>query len=65
MIQHIEFTIKFDLTCWGEREDFETVTNSSIEESAIHYILDNPEKLIDNLTINKVWYEEVMESDEE
>lgn len=58
MIQHIEFTIKFDLTCDGEKEDFETVTDSSIEESTIHYILDNPEELIDNLIINKVWYEE-------
>lgn len=58
MVQHIEFTIKFDLTCWGEKEDFETVTDSSIEESTIHYILDNPEELIDNLIINKVWYEE-------
>lgn len=57
MIQHIEFTIKFDLTCEGEKEDFEIVTDSSIEESAIHYVLDNPEKLIDNLKINKVWYE--------
>lgn len=57
MIQHIEFTIKFDLTCDGEKEDFETVTDSSIEESVIHYVLDNPEELIDNLKINKVWYE--------
>ena len=57
MIQHIEFTIKFDLTCDGEKEDFETVTDSSIEESVIHYILDNSEELIDNLKINKVWYE--------
>ena len=58
MIQHIEFTIKFDLTCDGEKEDFEIVTDSSIEESAIHYVLDNPEELINSLTINKVWYEE-------
>lgn len=58
MIQHIEFTIKFDLTCYGEKEDFEIVTDSSNEESVINYILDNPEELINNLTINKVWYEE-------
>ena len=58
MIQHIEFTIKFDLTCGGEKEDFETVTDSSIEESTIEYVLNNPEELIDNLKINKVWYEE-------
>lgn len=58
MIQHIEFTIKFDLTCWGEKEDFEIVTDSSNEESVIHYILDYPEDLIDNLKIDKVWYEE-------
>lgn len=58
MIQHIEFTIKFDLTCDGRKEDFETVTTSSIEESVIYYILDNPEKLINNFKINKVWYEE-------
>ena len=58
MIQHIEFTIKFDLTCYGEKEDFEIDTDSSNEESVMNYILDNPEKLIDNLTIDKVWYEE-------
>lgn len=58
MIQHIEFTIKFDLTCYGEKEDFEIDTDSSIKESAMYYVLDNPEKLIDNLKINKVWYEE-------
>ena len=58
MIQHIEFTIKFDLTCDGEKEDFEIVTDSSIEESTIQYVLNNPEELIDNLIINKVWYEE-------
>lgn len=58
MIQHIEFTIKFDLTCYGEKEDFEIDTDSSIKESAMYYVLDNPEKLIDNLTIDKVWYEE-------
>lgn len=58
MIQHIEFTIKYDLTCDGEKEDFEIVTDSSIEESVIQYILNNPEELIDNLKINKVWYEE-------
>lgn len=58
MVQHIEFTIKFDLTCDGEKEDFEIVTDSSNEELVINYILDNPEELINNLTINKVWYEE-------
>ena len=58
MIQHIEFTIKFDLTCDGEKEDFEIDTDSSIKESAMYYVLDNPEKLIDNLIIDKVWYEE-------
>ena len=58
MIQHIEFTIKFNLTCYGEKEDFEIDTDSSIKESAMYYVLDNPEKLIDNLTIDKVWYEE-------
>lgn len=58
MIQHIEFTIKYDLTCNGEKEDFEIVTDSSNEESVINYILDNPEELIDHLKINKVWYEE-------
>lgn len=58
MIQHIEFTIKFDLTCDGEKEDFEIVTDSSNEESVMNYILDNPEKLINNLIIDKVWYEE-------
>ena len=58
MVQHIEFTIKFDLTCEAEKEDFEICTESSNEESVIDYILNNPEELVDNLTINKVWYEE-------
>lgn len=59
MIQHIEFTIKFDLTCDGEREDFEADTISSIKESVAYYILESPEKLVDNFKIDKVWYEEI------
>ena len=58
MIQHIELAIKFDLTCSGRKEDFEADTNSSVKEWVMSYILDNPEKLIDNLKINKIWYEE-------
>jgi hypothetical protein len=38
MVQHIEFTIKFDLTCDGEKEDFEIDTDSSIKESAMYYV---------------------------
>lgn len=58
MIQHIEFTIKFDLTCDGEKEDFEMDTIFDIKKSVAEYIMDTPGKLIDNLEINKVWYEE-------
>ena len=57
MIRHVEFTIKFDLTCDGEKEDFEWDTILNIKESVEDYIFDSPEKLIDNLKINKVWYE--------
>lgn len=57
MIRHVEFTIKFDLTCDGEKEDFEWDTIPSIKESVEDYIFDSPEKLINNLKINKVWYE--------
>jgi len=58
MIQHIELTINFDLTCSGRKEDFEADTNSSIKEWVMSYVFDNPEELIDNLKINKIWYEE-------
>ncbi len=57
MVRHIEFTINFDLTYDGVKEDFEWDTILDIKESVADCILDSPEKLIDNLKINKVWYE--------
>lgn len=58
MIQHIEFTIKFDLTCWGQdAEDFENDNVEAINEVVADYIIHNSTELLENLTINKVWYE--------
>ena len=58
MIRHIEFTINFDLTCWGYgREDFENDTPESIKEEIIDYINSCPEQLTDYIEIKKIWYE--------
>lgn len=57
MIRHVEFTINFDLTCDGVKEDFEWDTILDIKKSVAEYIMDTPGELIDNLEINKVWYE--------
>ena len=58
MIRHVEFSINFDLTCWGEKEDFEIDTEKMIEEDTIDFIINDTGELIDHLVINKVWYEE-------
>ena len=59
MIRHIELTINFDLTCWGQdKEDFENDTQEMINEEVADYIMDCPQVLLENVTINKVWYEE-------
>lgn len=59
MTRHVEFTIDFDLTCWGEdAEDFEGDTLESIRENVIDYLEDSAYELIENLVIKKVWYEE-------
>jgi len=57
MIRHIEFTINFDLTCWGrDMEDFENDSTESINEEIADYIINNPNKLLDHLTVKKIWY---------
>lgn len=58
MIRHIELTINFDLTCWGQDEaDFETDTDESIREEVEDFIDHNVTEIIDHIKINKVWYE--------
>ena len=60
MIRHIELTMEnFDLTCWAEgMEDFEMDTEESIKESVLDFLYDEPEALIENIKIKKIWYEE-------
>lgn len=59
MVRHIEITINFDLTCWGQdAEDFENDNVEAINEVVADYIIHNSAELLENLTINKVWYEE-------
>ena len=59
MIRHIELTINFDLTCWAESmEDFENDTEESIEETVFDYLDSDVDSLIENVKIDKVWYEE-------
>jgi len=59
MIRHIEITIDFDLTCWGQdAEDFDTDNTESINEEVADYIIHNSTDLLENTVIKKVWYEE-------
>ena len=60
MIRHIELTMEnFDLTCWAQdMEDFEMDTEESIKESVLDFLYDEPETLIENIKIKKIWYEE-------
>lgn len=60
MTRHIEFTINFDLTCWGEDwEDFAMCRDEqSILESVEEYIADDCAELFPHIKITKVWYEE-------
>lgn len=58
MTRHIEFTINFDLTCWGEPEDFATDTPEAIKESIECWVIDESSSFLDYLKLNNVWYEE-------
>ena len=58
MIRHIELTINYDLTCWGEKEDFEIDTEERLTEEIEDYIINNSTSLLKHLTIKKIWYEE-------
>ena len=58
MIRHIEFVINYDLTCYGEKEDFETDTKENMTESLIDYVTTYTEDLLPYLTIKKIWYED-------
>ena len=58
MVRHIEFTINFDLTCWGEPEDFETDDPINIKESIEDWVCNESDSFLDHLKLNKVWYEE-------
>lgn len=58
MVRHIEFTIDFDLTCWGLNEDdFENDDEINISEDVADFIIHNADELIPQLEIKKVWYE--------
>lgn len=59
MTRHIEITINFDLTCWGQdKEDFENDDIETINEAIADYITNDSTDLLENVTIKKVWYEE-------
>ena len=59
MIRHIEITINFDLTCWGQgKEDFENDNIETINEAIEDYIINDSTDLLENVIIKKVWYEE-------
>ena len=67
MVQHIEFTINFDLTCWAlDWEDFgfdekpqdNEYDYDIVKESIYDYIENNPAELYEVMEIKKVWYEE-------
>lgn len=58
MIRHIEFTIDFDLTCWGWPEDFQTDDPETIKEAIVSYLTYDSSTLLDYLKLKNVWYEE-------
>jgi len=59
MTRHIEITINFDLTCWGQdKEDFENDNIEAINETVADYIINDSADLLENVTIKKIWYEE-------
>jgi len=59
MTRHVEITIDFDLTCWGQdAEDFENDNMETINYDVADYIINNATDLLDNVKIKKVWYEE-------
>ena len=59
MTRHIEFTIDFDFTCWGEdMEDFGDGSIETITDSLHEFICDDGYELLDYIKIKKVWYEE-------
>ncbi len=59
MVRHIEFTIDFDLTCWGQNaEDFENDNMEMMREELADYIINDSVEFLKYVTIKKVWYEE-------
>ena len=58
MVRHIEFTIDYDLTCWGLTEDFEADNQEYLQEHLNDFIYNNSSDLLDHVKINKIWYEE-------
>lgn len=59
MTRHIEFTIDFDLTCWGQdKEDFENDNMEMIKEELADYIINDSAEFLEYVTIKKIWYEE-------
>ena len=59
MTRHIEITINFDLTCWGQdAEDFENDDEEIINEAVADYIVNDSTNLLEDVIVKKVWYEE-------
>ena len=58
MVRHIEFTINFDLTCWGEPEDFETDSPENIKEAIEDWVCNESADFLNHIKLNNVWYEE-------
>lgn len=58
MIRHVEFIIEDDFTTWGQDEDFEGDTYTSIKETLDDFIADDSTELLSHIQIKKVWYEE-------
>ena len=67
MVQHIEFTINFDLTCsaldwedfgFDEKPQDNEYDYDIVKEEIFDYIDHNPAELYEVMEIKKVWYEE-------
>ena len=59
MTQHVEFTIDFDLTCWGQdAEDFIHLTEYDIIRNTKEWIENNPWEIVDHMKIKNIWYED-------
>ena len=58
ILRHIEFTIDFDLTCYGESEDFEIDNDINIKEDIEDWVVNESSEFLPYIKIKKIWYEE-------